>query len=69
MANTANGDDNTPVQVGRVLGKSREQILEERAAARAASLARGGRATNIREGDAQVGFQAGDITGDITVIM
>ncbi|WP_436759305.1 hypothetical protein [Streptosporangium sp. V21-05] len=64
--NEARGNDVQAVQVGRVLGKSREEILADRAAAKAASLAKTGDSTrNVREGNAQVGKQADVITGGI----
>lgn len=64
--NEARGNDVQAVQVGRVLGKSREEILADRAEAKAASLAKtGGKAQNVREGNARVGLQADTITGGI----
>lgn len=64
----------TPVQAGRVLGKSQERLDEERedreAAERAAGRARGSRrggVRNVREGNATVGYQADEIDGDVTV--
>ncbi|MGC5012494.1 hypothetical protein ACLQ2R_17155 [Streptosporangium sp. DT93] len=64
--NEARGTDVQAVQVGRTLGRSREEILAERAAAKAESLAKTeGKTQNIRTGNAKVGKQADTITGGI----
>lgn len=71
--NIADGNDYVPVQAGRVLGKSRAEILADREAAKAASLARlekrgtGGGVQNVRIGNARVGTQADEIHGVVTV--
>ena len=67
--NEARNGDVQAVQVGRVLNRSREEILAERAAAKTESLTTGGTTRNVRQGNAQVGMQADTITGGITVIL
>lgn len=68
--NEARNGDVQAVQAGRVLSRSREEILAERAAAKAASLTQtGGKTQNVRQGNATVGQQADTITGGITVIL
>lgn len=67
-ANEARGNDVQAVQVGRVLGKSREEILADRETTRAESIAKTeGTTRNVRQDNARVGRQADVIHGNVTV--
>ncbi|WP_062435035.1 hypothetical protein [Herbidospora daliensis] len=65
--NEVSGDD-TPIMVGRVLDKSRQQIDNERQKREAEKAASGGtgKAKNVVTGNSTVGRQADEIHGGVT---
>ncbi|THJ74939.1 hypothetical protein [Candidatus Frankia alpina] len=68
--NIASGNDNVPVQVGRVLGRSRS--AQDDATPPPASTGQDDAPTtntNIRSGNARVGRQADVIDGGLTICL
>lgn len=60
----------TPIMAGRVLGKSRQQIDNERPPREADSDDQGERTVrNVRTGNAKVGVQADVINGDVNQVI
>ncbi len=62
MANIASGNDRVALQVGRVNPDDDGPKRDSKKPA-----PRGGKATNVRAGDATVGLQADDIVGDLVI--